>query len=64
LCASAGGSDLDHGAFKIEFFEADEFLRVSHSSKLGYVAYTDILNGKPHSTAAALRLHRRSMAAK
>jgi hypothetical protein len=38
-------SDRDHGAFKIEFFEADEFLRVSHSSKLGYVAYRDFLNG-------------------
>jgi hypothetical protein len=39
-------SDRDHGAFKIEFFETDDFLRVSHSSKLGYVAYRDILNGK------------------
>ncbi|MGZ5121701.1 MAG: hypothetical protein ACXWCY_18315 [Burkholderiales bacterium] len=39
-------SDRDHGAFKIEFFEADDLLRVSHSSKLGYVAYRDFLNGK------------------
>jgi hypothetical protein len=39
-------SDRDHGAFKIEFFEAEDLLRVSHSSKLGYVAYRDSLNGK------------------
>jgi hypothetical protein len=39
-------SDKDHGAFKIEFFEADDLLRVSHSSLMGYVAYRDVLTGK------------------
>jgi hypothetical protein len=39
-------SDRDHGAFKIEFFEADDLLGVSHSSKLGYVAYRDSVMGK------------------
>src|SRR2546423_15194878 len=40
-------TDRYHGAFKIEFFEADDFLRVSHSSKQGYVAYRELIDGKP-----------------
>ena len=37
-------SDQATAAFRIEFFEVDDYLRVSHSTRLGYVAYRDVLN--------------------
>ena len=39
-------NDRYHGAFKIEFFEADDLLRVNHASAQGYVVYRDLADGK------------------